>query len=250
MAKRLRGRAAVEQRARRIAAHPVCAECAKRGLVKVTVEIDHVVPLEQGGTDDDDNIQGLCLLCHALKTAVEGAGHGGAQANPAWLKPSGINVDILCGPPLSGRFKMAAEQGAGDKRGTIIAMSLIISRMLPGRLDWSGPLDPSVYGRALRARNAMLGALAQQRKGWAWVVLNAPTEGERAWWEARLGERATVTLLNPGRDACRRRALELGLPAALPAIDRWFEQSRLTWSPGRSRLARVGFGADGYPIGG
>jgi 5-methylcytosine-specific restriction endonuclease McrA len=35
------------------------------------VNVDHVVPLADGGTDDDDNLQTLCRSCHGRKTRAE-----------------------------------------------------------------------------------------------------------------------------------------------------------------------------------
>ena len=35
------------------------------------VQVDHVVPLCEGGTDDKANLQALCACCHALKSASE-----------------------------------------------------------------------------------------------------------------------------------------------------------------------------------
>ena len=37
----------------------------KRGLLS---EIDHVLPVAEGGTDDMENLQTLCRGCHKLKT--------------------------------------------------------------------------------------------------------------------------------------------------------------------------------------
>lgn len=33
-------------------------------------EVDHIIPLEQGGTNDLENLQGLCDSCHIFKTSV------------------------------------------------------------------------------------------------------------------------------------------------------------------------------------
>jgi len=41
-------------------------------------QIDHKVPLEQGGSNDDDNLQPLCNDCHQAKTAAE------ARARAGW----------------------------------------------------------------------------------------------------------------------------------------------------------------------
>ena len=33
--------------------------------------VDHILPLEEGGTDADDNLQVLCKSCHGKKTRAE-----------------------------------------------------------------------------------------------------------------------------------------------------------------------------------
>lgn len=33
--------------------------------------VDHIVPLESGGGDADDNLQVLCISCHSVKTRTE-----------------------------------------------------------------------------------------------------------------------------------------------------------------------------------
>jgi 5-methylcytosine-specific restriction protein A len=33
--------------------------------------VDHLVPLEDGGTDDDANLRTLCDRCHGRKTRAE-----------------------------------------------------------------------------------------------------------------------------------------------------------------------------------
>jgi 5-methylcytosine-specific restriction enzyme A len=54
-------------------AHPICAECAKVGLVVPTREVDHIIP-HRGDRRlfwDRTNWQGLCTPCHSRKTAAE-----------------------------------------------------------------------------------------------------------------------------------------------------------------------------------
>lgn len=65
---RKRGRKAVEQRARRLRAEPLCRHCLAQGVTRAAEVIDHIVPLAHGGTDDDTNTQALCLSCHEAKT--------------------------------------------------------------------------------------------------------------------------------------------------------------------------------------
>jgi len=68
---RIRGRALQAIRSRHRSDKPLCVMCATKGLVRPWVEIDHVVPLAEGGADDAANRQGLCAECHALKTAIQ-----------------------------------------------------------------------------------------------------------------------------------------------------------------------------------
>ena len=56
--------------------------CATCGALSLRHEVDHKVPLEQGGSDmDDANLQLLCTACHGEKTSreasVRAAGGGG-----------------------------------------------------------------------------------------------------------------------------------------------------------------------------
>lgn len=50
---------------------PLCAECLKHGRVTVATQRDHIVPLAEGGKDDDLNVQGLCAPCHDEKSQAE-----------------------------------------------------------------------------------------------------------------------------------------------------------------------------------
>ncbi|WP_295850996.1 HNH endonuclease signature motif containing protein [uncultured Xylophilus sp.] len=62
-----------------------CVDC---GLVWTPSRdhIDHDVPLEQGGSNDDANLKPRCLECHAVKTAEEaGRRAGGVGRNSPGL---------------------------------------------------------------------------------------------------------------------------------------------------------------------
>lgn len=48
-----------------------CAECKELGRVRVAREVDHIVPKAQGGSDGDDNLQAMNVLCHKAKTLRE-----------------------------------------------------------------------------------------------------------------------------------------------------------------------------------
>lgn len=70
---RLRGRGLQERNVRFLHHNPLCAECLKTGQVTEAREVDHVTPLWAGGADSEENLQGLCVACHAAKTAQEAA---------------------------------------------------------------------------------------------------------------------------------------------------------------------------------
>jgi 5-methylcytosine-specific restriction endonuclease McrA len=41
--------------------------------VTAATEVDHIRPKEEGGTDDDENLQAICGPCHTAKTGREAA---------------------------------------------------------------------------------------------------------------------------------------------------------------------------------
>lgn len=48
--------------------HPLCVRCLKLGKVTAAAELDHILPVCKGGTNDPENLQGLCVECHRDKT--------------------------------------------------------------------------------------------------------------------------------------------------------------------------------------
>lgn len=49
----------------------LCVLCRAAGRVEAAHEVDHRVPVNEGGTDHPDNLQSLCIPCHKTKTAAE-----------------------------------------------------------------------------------------------------------------------------------------------------------------------------------
>jgi 5-methylcytosine-specific restriction endonuclease McrA len=70
-AQRLRGRAAVNRRARWLQMHPLCEECDRAGRTTAATVPDHRIALVNGGPDTEDNLQSLCEECHRIKTAKD-----------------------------------------------------------------------------------------------------------------------------------------------------------------------------------
>lgn len=68
---RVRGRKLQRIRDRLFRANPLCVMCTARGMDTVAVELDHVVALANGGTNEESNYQCLCAVCHAEKTAID-----------------------------------------------------------------------------------------------------------------------------------------------------------------------------------
>jgi 5-methylcytosine-specific restriction enzyme A len=69
--KRITGRRLQALRAELFARNPLCAECERQGRVRLATQRDHVISLGEEGTEDDDNVQGLCADCHAEKSLAE-----------------------------------------------------------------------------------------------------------------------------------------------------------------------------------
>jgi 5-methylcytosine-specific restriction protein A len=58
-------------RQRLFAEHPFCVACLAQGLTVPATIRDHILNLQAGGTDTDDNVQPLCVACHDIKTDAE-----------------------------------------------------------------------------------------------------------------------------------------------------------------------------------
>ena len=66
-----RGYGAVWQRIRLVVLErdPWCCHCR----TQPSVDVDHVKPKAAGGTDELENLQGICKACHQKKTRYEAA---------------------------------------------------------------------------------------------------------------------------------------------------------------------------------
>lgn len=69
--KRTRGRANQERRVRLFRREPLCRQCAAEGRTTLATIADHVVPLAEGGADDESNLAPICGACHQKKIAEE-----------------------------------------------------------------------------------------------------------------------------------------------------------------------------------
>lgn len=49
----------------------LCQVCLRDGRVTPATQVDHIIPLAEGGTDDVGNLQAICASCHEAKTLEE-----------------------------------------------------------------------------------------------------------------------------------------------------------------------------------
>jgi len=76
---RVTGRRLQKLRADLFRRQPLCVLCRARGLVTPATQRDHIVPLFDGGADEDSNVQALCRPCHDEKSQAESARARGAS---------------------------------------------------------------------------------------------------------------------------------------------------------------------------
>lgn len=73
-----RGYDAAWQRIRKafLAEHPHCVDCGR-----AATEVDHIIALADGGTNDWSNLQAKCKSHHSQKTAKQDGGFGNRKVN-------------------------------------------------------------------------------------------------------------------------------------------------------------------------
>ena len=64
---RTRGRRWMDMRHVVLVEEPVCMICGR----KASTQVDHKIAVTNGGTDERDNLQGICDECHDIKTAKD-----------------------------------------------------------------------------------------------------------------------------------------------------------------------------------
>ena len=69
--KRIRGRRGQNLRREHLAREPLCRPCKAEGVTTVATIVDHIIPLEMGGTEDPGNKQSLCDPHNEAKTKAD-----------------------------------------------------------------------------------------------------------------------------------------------------------------------------------
>ena len=49
----------------------LCQPCKQAGLYREAKQVDHIINKAQGGTDEEHNLQSICISCHKYKTQQE-----------------------------------------------------------------------------------------------------------------------------------------------------------------------------------
>ena len=62
------GRAWKKLRAHFLLLHPLCEQCNSEDRLTAAEEVHHILPLANGGTNDEDNLMALCKSCHSKIT--------------------------------------------------------------------------------------------------------------------------------------------------------------------------------------
>lgn len=68
---RIAGRKLQRLRQRLFDRQPLCVLCEQQGRVTIATIRDHVIPLAEGGRDDESNTQAVCGPCNRAKAAEE-----------------------------------------------------------------------------------------------------------------------------------------------------------------------------------
>lgn len=71
--KRISGRRLQRLRLDLFTREPFCRTCAAAGRMVLAEVRDHIIPLAEGGTDDDSNIAPICRACSDAKSQREAA---------------------------------------------------------------------------------------------------------------------------------------------------------------------------------
>lgn len=121
-----------------------------------------------------------------------------SATHPEWIGRSLIPVNLVCGPPASGKTTFVQERAAPSD--LVLNLDSIIAEISGihsfsnfekwDRREW---LDA-----ALQRRNEMLDSLSRPNE-WtqAWLIIGEPIADRRAWWRKKLGFGTTFMLIAP-----------------------------------------------------
>jgi 5-methylcytosine-specific restriction endonuclease McrA len=193
--KRLSGRALQERNARILRRDPLCRMCLASGRVAEAEQVDHIKPLEHGGSEQDSNLQGLCVECHEIKSLAE---RGHAEMLPRDLDPPTKPLMLVCGPPAAGKTTYVAEHADP----TDLVLDLDVMALEHGKPLYEMSFDEK--RTVIGVRNARLASFCAGRTAHprCWLIATAGSFKHRKYW-SDLG--AQVVPINPGAVVCKER---------------------------------------------
>jgi hypothetical protein len=198
---RIRGRAWMETRQKIALAHGYrCVDC---GLIwrSHIDQIDHTVPLERGGSNDESNLNPLCNECHKVKTLSE---RGERRlfikdlVMPFDIYPSLPPLTIVCGPAAGGKSTYIRDNMA--KGDYLIDMDNIRLRLGIKDSEWGVQSLQS----SLLMRNNMLRSLKTLEVNHAWFIVSASKCKDRDWWMNKLKPKQLI-VVTAGLSTCLSR---------------------------------------------
>lgn len=202
-------------RAMILARQPLCVMCLAENRVTPAIELDHIVPLRDGGDNSEDNLQPLCKSHHSRKTARDvRRRHQGAVTVP---------VTIITGPPGSGKTTYVNEQ---RQWGDLIVDVDTLYSALSG-LEWYEKPD-ALLPFVLEARDAVLDRLhSQSELRHAWIITSEANKDELERMKARYS--ATVLVLEVSAAECLKRIASdprrsNKVEQWRPIVERWWDR--------------------------
>jgi hypothetical protein len=120
-------------------------ECCGAHEHQRALEVDHIVPRNQGGSDDLSNLESLCFRCNAAKRDTDTTDFRGLQASYA-SREAGC---VFCAPEVSGRVLLENELALciADAYPVTPGHSLVIPRrhvadgLALHQPEWNGVVD-------------------------------------------------------------------------------------------------------------
>ena len=189
-----------------------------------TEEIDHVVPKALGGTDEFDNLQGLCVEHHKHKSTMEAG-----QFEP--IRSQG-KIFMVCGSPGSGKSTYVDRH---RKPGDLVYDFDVLASALTGLPMYQAPDSVARYVNTLRDALVLTACQSPPTQKF-WFVLGAPSKGERNRYRRKLAAE-TIVIETPA-EVCKQRIAND--PRRADQVDLWDQLVDRWWaSYQRSELDRV-----------
>lgn len=161
---------------------------------------DHIKPISQGGTDEQNNLQTLCKRCDTIKSSKES--NQQAAILPKWMPRPEKQLNVVCGPPRAGKNTYILNNAEpGDM---VIDLDMIAEEFELPREHNRSKADINLL---IRERNNRLASFCRGKTEHktCWLISTAGTFKQRKFWED-LG--AKVIIINPGKAICKERIMK------------------------------------------